>query len=473
MMINEKVKTDNINLFGKGNQPSLWPTARRDCQLRTNMKKIIILLICLLLQIGTRAQCPQRYLDEVFSAVKITKNINYGGRKTNTDGTRTWLLMDIYEPKNDTAGLRPLVMLIHGGGFTNTPPLTRGTPDITELAKILARKGYVVVSPEYRLFSGESTSDKTAETAVAAILDINEATCFLVNSATSDNPYRIDTAMFFIGGSSAGAIISLNSAFINDTTEVPESIRPAMRKVAELDQVNLQEILDNKFCGMRPKAVVPISGAFLDTAFVKPIGASLLIIHGMKDGIIPDGTGYALGIQLFGPEIMIDVFGRKGIPYEADMYPNEGHVPVIWPFGDDLAYALEQLLLTGSAVNPPVMDSTQRHITSMFYKLMGSPQTVCPTPTGIAEHIYNGHLQISPNPSSGIFTVELPGHISYKSAQLRIYDLAGQLVLDKELSGRNRMSVDISGNPVGLYFIQVVVDSPEGKGVYVDKIVRQ
>lgn len=443
------------------------------------MNKTILLLFCLLfsLKFSFADDCPQRYRDVVFDQVKINKNINFGGRKTNTDGTKTWLVMDVYEPKNDTASLRPLVMLIHGGGFTNNPPLFRATPDIVELARSLALRGYVVVSPEYRLFGGENTFSKVAETAIAALIDINDATCFLVNSAENGNPYRIDPARFFIGGSSAGAFLALNGSMISDTSEVPESYRPAMRRVEEFDQRNLQSILENKFCGMRPRVIVPISGALMDTTYLKPVGASILIIHGELDTAIPGGVGNIFGDpsmpQTFGSETMVEVFTRAGIPVEADVYPNEGHVPVIWPFGEDLWFAIQQTLLTGSAVNPPVMDSTQRHMARMFYEALGSPATICPTPTFIPDNIVTGQLQIAPNPSAGVFIVELPVDTRNKKIRVQLFNMTGQRVYDREEQSNNQISIDISGQSAGMYIVTLLIEGADGPKIYLDKVVRR
>ena len=440
--------------------------------------RIFLLFSCLLPFTDTRADdCPQRYRDIVFDQVKINKNINYGGRKTNTDGTKTWLVLDLYEPKNDTAQLRPLVVLIHGGGFTNFPPLFRATPDIVELARSLARRGYVVVSPEYRLFSGENTFEKMSETAVAGIIDIHAATCYLVNTVANGNPYRIDTSRFFIGGSSAGALLSLYSSLIDDTTDVPLPLRPAMRKVAAFDNIDLQSTLLNKFCGMQPRVVVPISGALVDTQLVKRKDFSVLVIHGRKDKAISNGVGYILGdpnlLEVFGPDIYIDVLEQAGFHVEADIYPEEFHVPVIWPFGDSLLYAIQQTLLTGSAINPPVMDSTQRHMARMFYEALGSPQTVCPTPTNIPDYVVAGQLQVVPNPSGGMFQVEIPAELRGKEVRVQLFNMTGQSVYEKSEQASNLIRMDISGQNAGLYILSLYTEGAEGPKIYIDKVVKQ
>ena len=440
----------------------------------------LLLLICgLLFLMDSHADdCPQRYRDVVFNQVKVNKNINYGGRKTNTDGTQTWLVMDIYEPKNDTAQLRPLVVLLHPGGFRNNFLLFRATPDMVGLAMDLAKRGYVVVSPEYRLFNGDNSFDKIAETAFAALVDVNNAICFLVNSAVNGgNPYRIDTSRFFIGGSSAGAFLALNSTFIKDTSDVPVSHLPAMRRVAEFDQIIMQDILDNKFCGMRPRVVVPISGGVFDTSYVKPFGGKVYFVHGMTDVTIPGGVGYFYSDptlpETFGPETLVDVFSRVGIPFAADFYPNEGHVPVLWPFDEDRTYAILQTILTGSAINLPVMDSTRRHMARLFYESIGSPVTVCPTPTSIPDYVVAGQLQIVPNPSGGMFQVELPAELRGKVVRVQLFTMTGQSVYEKSEQASNLISMDISGQSAGLYILSLFTEGPDGPKIYMDKVVKQ
>lgn len=434
-------------------------------------------LILLMTLPGSYAQCPQRYLDPVFTKVKPKLDIIYDGNKLNTDGTRTWLAFDVYEPDGDTAQLRPLVMLIHGGGFTNWPPINRKSPDIVELAKDLAKRGYVVISPEYRLFSGDATNEKMTETAVAAALDINTLMCTLATSVGNGNPYRIDTSKFFMGGSSAGAALTLCfGMFVDDTTELSPELRIAANEVAVLDSVNYQALLLNKFCGIKPKGVIDISGAFFDTTVVKPKPVSVLVIHGMLDGAIPYGAGnvfYDPNLpKVYGPGVFIDLFQRNGIPVEADIYPNGYHVPVLLPFGDNLEYAIEQLLLTGSPYVDAVMDSTKRHAASFLYRLMGSPLTSC-VATGIRQNVFSGQLQIIPNPSNGQFRVELPQPLRNKRIAVDVYDISGRVVFREEAVSNGLLPVDISDQPSATYFLSVRDDSGEEIMLYFDKLVKQ
>jgi acetyl esterase/lipase len=59
------------------------------------------------------------------------------------------LLLDVYEPADRASGLRPAVILIHGGGWTSLDKTTmRG------MGTFLARSGFVAFSVDYRLMHG-------------------------------------------------------------------------------------------------------------------------------------------------------------------------------------------------------------------------------------------------------------------------------------------------------------------------------
>jgi acetyl esterase/lipase len=63
------------------------------------------------------AQCNGGRFDiPVFSQVTVTKNITYSTARTSVGGLQN-ILMDIFEPKDDTMQLRPLIIFMHGGAY--------------------------------------------------------------------------------------------------------------------------------------------------------------------------------------------------------------------------------------------------------------------------------------------------------------------------------------------------------------------
>lgn len=439
---------------------------------------VLLLLFTVFLHSAANAQCPQRYRDSVFPKVNFRLDNKYGINKLNTDGTRTWQAFNLYEPKDDTVQLRPLIVLIHGGGFTNWPPLDRNSPEIVEMAKNLARRGYVVISPEYRLFSGEVTYDKMAETVIASCLDINELMCYLENSVANGNPYRLDTSRVFMGGSSAGALISLNMGyFVNDTNLLQPLLRQSMNKVAALDGItNVQALLQNKFCGIKLKGILPISGAIIDTNFIQPGDGNVLIIHGKLDGIIPYNQGFAMGNPFLpavcGPGVFMDRLIRAGFHVEADIYPDKYHVPVLHPYGDDLPLALQLLLQTGSIFDIPVLDSTERHMASFCYNIMGRPVTDCRI-TGIKQNVSVEKLNIFPNPSNGLYTIEIPQMLRNKKMEVTVYDLSGKVVYNASYYNIDYLPLNISTEAKGIYWLILRIKEQTEDVVYMNKLVSQ
>ncbi|MCB1262018.1 MAG: hypothetical protein KDB33_16765, partial [Acidimicrobiales bacterium] len=80
----------------------------------------------------------ERYLDQVFSDVKVTKDIKFT-RQLNVNGWAD-LYLDLYEPVGDTARQRPAIIWAHGGWFAFGG---KGAGTSVEMAEELAKRGFV------------------------------------------------------------------------------------------------------------------------------------------------------------------------------------------------------------------------------------------------------------------------------------------------------------------------------------------
>lgn len=165
----------------------------------------LILVFCILFFVfitspDTIAYTPsQRYLQPVFEKVKIEKNLIYR-EVEDRKGNQLSLKMDIYQPSEDSLEKRPLLVLIHGGGFR------AGSKEaMKSRCEAFARFGYVTVSINYRLGANHV---KVFEDAIKdAVSDAQHAIDYLRIHA--DN-YGVDTQQIFVGGSSAGGITSVH-----------------------------------------------------------------------------------------------------------------------------------------------------------------------------------------------------------------------------------------------------------------------
>ena len=84
------------------------------------------------------------------------------------------------------------------------------------------------------------------------------------------------------------------------------------------------------------------------------------------------------------------------------------------------------------------------------------------TEKDITQLSYQNDFIISPNPGNGIFTINI------KEYELIIYNVFGEKVYSLTQQINNSV-IDISSQPSGVYFLQVIT----GEGVMVKKIVKE
>jgi pimeloyl-ACP methyl ester carboxylesterase len=195
------------------------------------------------------------------------------------------LRMDIYQPLKDTLTLRPLILLLHGGAFILGD---KATETIKVLANDFAKKGYVVASVNYRMGFNPASKSSLERSAYRAVQDARAALRYLSANAAM---YRIDPSWIFLGGSSAGAITALNTAFMEES-ERPES---AGRNIwrAQVDLGGLDESTNNFQGAYKIRAVANLWGAVNDTSIIDSYeNIPVLSIHGDNDRIVPFDYDY-------------------------------------------------------------------------------------------------------------------------------------------------------------------------------------
>ena len=200
------------------------------------MKQTCLLLAAFFACLTAGAQT--RYLDEVFSDVTVTSDIQYG---TNITVITTLqglppspqpLVLDLYEPTGDSETDRPLLLMFHTGNFL--PPYLNGGAQgtktdsaVVELCTRYAKMGYVVASVDYRLGwnpLASTQSERTQQLIQAAyrgVQDSRTAVRFFRKSATDDgNPYGIDESKIGMGGDGTGGYITMASAGISSYNDI-------------------------------------------------------------------------------------------------------------------------------------------------------------------------------------------------------------------------------------------------------------
>jgi pimeloyl-ACP methyl ester carboxylesterase len=283
------------------------------------------------LSFSKRAEIPfqpgNRYQKEIFGEIAVKSDIVYGKAngywtsspytddpyievlakglvKTFRDHQPLDLKLDLYFPKADTLLNRPLVMLIHGGAF-----YVGSKEAVTErtLATTLAKRGFVVASIDYRLGFKPVASDMEMS-GYRAIQDAHAALRYLSHYSKDlgINPDRV-----YVGGTSAGAIASLNVAFMDNAE------RPAGILKAEKDGLvgKIEESGNNFTDKFEIKAVANLWGAVGNLKIIsREENIPVLSIHGTADKIVPFDYDHPFKNSLGLNRLLMDkMYGSKPI----------------------------------------------------------------------------------------------------------------------------------------------------------------
>lgn len=167
-----------------------------------------------------------RYVNIISDSADVTSNVVYGTANDYT-GTPVDLTADVYTPSADSVTGRPLVIFVHGGGWSSG---SKNDTYETNDASAFARSGYVAVSIDYRLRPAGTfdptnwTSDPETSAAMTDARDDvqNAVRYFKTNAAT----YGIDPSKVVLVGRDGGATTALEANFhANDTADTSASVQ--------------------------------------------------------------------------------------------------------------------------------------------------------------------------------------------------------------------------------------------------------
>lgn len=252
------------------------------------------------------------------------------------------LYLDVWhpaQPRPDSA----CVIAVFGGGFVVGE---RDDELQTKIAKELTNRGFVVVSPDYRL----ALKDTALVKRHSGLLNMNDLFQEVIDMATEDcaaacayvighakqlgvNPQRI-----VLTGCSAGAISVLQLDYCR-ANSLPQA--------AALPQ------------GWKPAAVVPYSGAVMckGKPKYKTPPAHTMIMHGTKDKIVAyKKFPPVLSHALYGGDTMFKRMKKQGFPVWIVRYEGIGHeVASFLPGSVDFFCGFVEQVFTGRVTT---MDAT-------------------------------------------------------------------------------------------------------------------
>lgn len=220
------------------------------------------------------------------------------------------LQLDYYSQKKDIDSDRPLLVIVHGGGFAGGK---RDNPYEVEFANQMAVNGYAVASISYRLtrkgksFSCDCPSAEKMETFVATSEDISKAVLFL-HSRKEKLQFNENKTVLI--GSSAGAEGVLNTVFMQD------------------------HYLFKHIPKFPVAGIISLAGAVVDKEYITDsTKVPTLFFHGKKDNLVPYGTaphhyckpdevGYLI---LDGAEAMAEQLKKLNTSYILAVDPEGNH----------------------------------------------------------------------------------------------------------------------------------------------------
>lgn len=268
------------------------------------MRLRFLLFSCtLLLLISCNPTDENRYTKPIFENVQ---------QQTYTYADT--LKLDFYDVEEDPLDKRPLLVVVHGGGFSVGQ---RDNPTEVKFSKTMAKMGYTVASISYRLtrkgketgFGCDCPTQEKLETIKMSGEDVLKALHFLKEK---NELFKIDFDRVILIGSSAGAEAVVNLAY--------------MRGSDLYKDLPYGEL---KFAG-----VVSFAGALLELESLTSENAvPTMFFHGIKDRLVPydvaahhycekDAPGY---LKLYGSKAMADKLKELKVSYDLGIDPNGTH----------------------------------------------------------------------------------------------------------------------------------------------------
>ncbi len=387
------------------------------------------------------AQCP--FADKEYE-IRTKEEILYAV-DTAFDGTIDSLFLDLYTPIGDRNPSRPMIVMVHGGGFF------RGSKEsFRDLSKGFASQGFACATISYRLgfyrpldgsldypFSYDDAEPIRA--GYRAMQDVKAAVRFLKARHEEDST---DIDHFILFGASAGGIAILTAANIiypGDKYPQCKEIEPVKTTSKSFERPDLGPV-DGKFnrngYDAKVEAVISIFGGIVRTDF---LGTSYpkhyFLYHQTLDPIVPCKTDNGYWAAPVLKDNYPTISGSCAIVDYFEKHGNAGKI--VMPYIDEGAeHGVKNLDL--------LLDSIKVFLN----------QVLC-EPTAVNEFPETSGFRIFPTPASQFIMLRHPENI--RISHVDIYDLSGMKwsPFSYSQSSRTEISIDVATLPKGIYLLKL------------------
>ncbi|QJX46262.1 alpha/beta hydrolase fold domain-containing protein [Hymenobacter taeanensis] len=369
------------------------------------MKHLFTLLLFLSIAVLTEAQTRidttgGRYYKPLFS--NVTRSTLAYGAAVNYLGNTESLSLDLYQPDGDTVRRRPLLIFAHGGGFVSG---NRSDQDVTELCNRFAKMGYVTASIDYRIVFLPFDTINLGRAAIRAAQDMRAAVRFFRKDAAASKSYRIHSDFIYVGGTSAGAVTALETAYLDKDAEVPTYIG-----LAGLG--GLEGSSGNPGYSSKVRGAINLSGALGSPTWIEAGDVPFVSLHGTNDAVLPYAGGKVGSLlpplKVYGSAPLHTRALAVGVQNPFYTFKGAGHVPFSGTTAAQVAY----------------MDTTVRFVRDFLRPLLRQPSIVTASKASTSPPL----LQAYPIPATSAVRLTWPTGAALRPAAVELLDATGRVV---------------------------------------------
>ena len=237
-----------------------------------------------------------------------------------------------------------------------------------------------------------------------------------------DNLYGIDENQIYFGGNSAGGVIAVHAAFMQEEDITDPALLAALNALGGIEGNS-----GNDGYSSEVRGAISLAGALADVNFITTDEKDKLLIscHGDADNVVPYSCGQPLGSAILpelcgGGAMLSHTEAINFTNHQHLLFPDAGHVP--WEYAGDS------------------QDQMITFVSDNLYSALDCMNI------GV-EEISANKMTVYPNPTRDVFSVET----ETPNSMVSVYNLNGSLLLQLE----NTKSVNIQCLPKGIYIVKL------------------